>query len=343
VTNESYLVGGEQKGIHSVHVSAQSRSDATSKGNCVVDFLMAPEDRHQAAFRKLADERLVKEGKAPAAGAEGAPDAPGMPPARAAGEPVPTDPLEKGKALISSRDYAGAIEPLKEAVASKPENGEGYRWLGSALLQVGNLAEAEPALKKAIELDPSFSGVNFDMGMLYVKKGRLMQAIPHFEKELEINPGSPAVLQNLAKLYTETKQYDKAIGIYTQLIETSPDNMENYAMMADCYKQMGDIAKEQEVYQKMGASDTSGMAFYNLGNLMFNKDEKAKAAEAYKKALEQNPQHADAHFQLGMTYVGLAKFKEAVAELEAFVKIKPADPKAAEARSMVVDLKKMGG
>jgi len=247
--------------------------------------------------------------------------------------------------LIASpeHDYAGALEPLRSAVASKPDSAEAHRWLGGALLQVGNLAEAEPELKKALELDPTFSGANFDMGMLYIKKGRLMQAIPPFEKELEINPGAPAVLQNLGKLYVDTKQYDKAIGIYNQLIEQSPDNMENYALLADCYKQMGDATKEQEVYQKMGAADSSGMAFYNLGNLMFNKDEKEKAAEAYKKAIEQNPQHADAHFQLGMTYVGLARFKDAVSELETFVKLKPSDPKAVEAKSMVADLRKMGG
>ena len=347
VTEDTYIIGGDQKGLHKVHVSPQSRSDATSKGKCVVDFLMASEDRYQEAYHKMAEQKGAKSGQpaAPSGSASEAPGslAPGTPAAPAAGAPTPTDPLDKGKSLIANHDYAGAVPALKEAVAAKPEDAEAHRWLGGALLQVGNMAEAEPELKKALELDPTFTGANFDMGMLYVKKGRLMQAIPHFEKELEINPGAPSVLQNLAKLYVDTKQYDKAVGIFDQLIATTPDNMENYGLLADCYKQMGNAAKEQEVYQKMGAADTSGMAFYNLGNIMFNKDEKEKAADAYRKAIEQNPEHADAHFQLGMTLVGLGKFKEAVAELETFMKLKPTDRRAAEAKSLAADLRKMGG
>jgi len=345
VTDETYMIGGDQKGLHKVAVKPQARGDALSKGKCVVNFVLAPEDRYQAAYHKLNGEKLAKEGTSAPASAE--PEAPGALPAGApaaqAGGALPMDPLQKGEALIAARDYAGAITPLKEAVESKPDNAEAHRWLGGALLQVGNLAEAEPELKRALELDPTYTGANFDMGTLYVKKGRLMQAIPHFEKELEVNPGSPAVLQNLAKLYVDTKQYDKAVGVYEQLIAASPDNTENYGLLADCYKQVGNPAKEQEVYQRMGAADTSGMAFYNLGNIMFNKDEKEKAAEAYRKALEQNPDHADAHFQLGMTLVGLGKFKEAVTELETFMKLKPDDRKAAEAKSLAADLKKMGG
>lgn len=342
----AYLVGSDQKGIHNVQVAAQSRSDTTSKGRCVVDFVMAPDDRYMAAFQKLSGDKSAKGGGAspePGSAVASTPSAPGAPPPPAANAPPPADPVDKCRQAYGTRDYASAIGPCRDAASTKGDSAEVHRYLGDALLQVGNLQESEPELKKALELDSTLSGVNYSMANLFIKKGRLMQAIPYMEKELEINPGSPSVLQNLGKLYVDTKQYDKAVGVYTQLIDQSPDNMENYALLADCYKEMGDTAKQQAVYQKMGAADPSGMAFYNLGNIMFNKDEKQKAADAYKKAIEQNPQHADAHYQLGMTYVGLGKFKEAVAELEVFMKLKPGDPKAAEAKSLAADLRKMGG
>jgi len=341
--DETYLVGGDQK-VHKVSLPAQGRTISGSKGKCVVDFVMVPEDRHAEVRNRLDAERQAKAGGAPAAaGSPPGSEVAGGSPAPATGAPSPKDPFQKGRELIASGDYAGAIAPLQEAVAAKPDHAEAHARLGEAYLKVENMAEAEPALKKGLELDPTVTGLNFSMGMLYVKKGRLMQAIPHFEKELEMFPESASILQNLAKLYTDTQQFDKAIEKYEKLITLAPDNIEYYGSLADAYKQMGNAAKEMEVYRRMGEQDSSGMAFFNLGNIMFNKNEMTQAAEAYKKAIQQAPDNAAAHYQLGLTYVNLAKFKEAVAELETFAKLKPKDPKAEEAKSLAADLKKMGG
>jgi tetratricopeptide (TPR) repeat protein len=344
-TDDSYMVGYDQKGLHKVSVVPQSRNDPASKGKCVVDFVMASEATFNDVFHKMREEKLVQEGKpsgdaAPAAGAAGG--VPGTP-APAAPASASADVVDICASAYATRDYAGAVEPCRKAVTDKPENAAAHRYLGSALLQQDNVTEAEPELKKALELDPTVAGGHFDMGMLFVKKGRLMQAIPHLEKELESNPQSETILQNLAKIYFDTQQYDKAIATSEQLITLVPDKLENYAMMADAYKQMGNPDKEMEVYSRMGAQDPSGKAFYNLGNIMFNKNEMDKAADAYRRAIQQAPDNADAHYQLGMSLVNLGKFKDAVAELETFIKLKPQDKRAAEAKSMAAELKKMAG
>jgi tetratricopeptide (TPR) repeat protein len=340
VTNDNYMVGSDQ-GLHKVNIVPQSRSDAASRGRCVIDFIMAPDERYNEAYNRIKQEKLAQEGKAPAAGegaAAAAPAAPAPPPAAR-----PTDPMDACRGAYATRDYASAVEPCRKAVADKPDSAEAQHFLGSALLQQDNVAEAEPIIKKALELDATLTGVNFDMAMLYVKKGRLMQAIPHMEKELEANPQSETILTNMAKLYADTQQIDKAVPAYEQLISLAPDKLENYGLLADAYKQSGATDKEMEVYKRMGEQDPSGRAFYNLGNIMFNKNEMDKAAEAYRKAIEQAPEHADAHFQLGMSLVNLGKFKEAVSELDTFVKLKPKDSRATEAKSMAAELRKMGG
>ncbi len=349
VTNDTYMVGSDQKGLHKVLVPPQARSDVSAKGKCVVDFVLAPEDRFSEAFHKLQAETLAKEGKppppteaaplgSPGQPAPGAPAQAGAPAALAA-----TSPLDSGKELIARGDFAGAIAPLKEAIGASPDSAEAHRLLGLALLKAENIAEAEPEIKRAIDLDPTILGANFDLGMVYIKKGRLMQAIPFMEKEREGSPDSEAVLKTLGQLYSDTKQHDKAVEIFTKLLDQSPDNIEYYSFLADAYKQKGDTAKELETYQRMGAQDPSGMAFYNLGNIMFNKSEIGKAADAYKKAIEMAPDNAAAHYQLGLTYVNQAKFKDAVVELETFIKLKPKDSKAGETKTLITDLKKMGG
>jgi len=342
ITDETYMVGLDQEGLHAVRVPAQARGDVASRGKCVVDFILAPEDRFNQAFHKLREARGGEPADATAEGGavEGAPGA--APAAEAPPPPVAT-PYDIGLARVRDGDYAGAIEPFRQAVEENPDDAMAHRWLGGSLLKTDKLTEAEPELKKALTLDPDIQGLNFDMGMVYIKRERLMQAIPYFEKERELTPDSTALLQNLGKLYVDTEQYDKAVPIFEHLIELEPQSIEYYGSLAAVYKEMGDPAKELEVYQRMGDQDKSGMAFYNLGNIMFNKNEMQKAADAYIKAITVAPDNAGAHYQLGLTYVNLAKFKEAVAELEKFIELKPKDPKAAEAKSLAADLKKING
>jgi len=340
VTDDTYMVGGNQEGLHHVALVPQSRADINSKGKCVVDFIMVPDDRFNEAFARLQAELLKSQGKdVPTATAGGEGGEEGQP----AAPIVQRDPMDTALARISNGDWEGAVPDLQKALEKDPDSAEAHRWLGGSYLHLDKLPEAETELKKAISLDPTISGLNFDMGVLYTKRSRMMQAIPYFEKELELSPDSLVVLENLAKLYRDTDQPEKAIATYEAMLEQAPDRVDFYGNLADAYKTAGNTEKEMETYERMGAQDPSGMAFYNLGNMMFNKSEIPQAIEAYKKAIEQAPDNAMAHYQLGMCYVNMAKFKEAIVELETFTKMSPKDPKAAEAESLVSELKKMGG
>ncbi len=340
-TDETYMVGSDQKGLHKIALVPQSRSDPTTKGKCVVDFVMATDDAFTAAFRKLSDERAAAEGKTVEGTAPGGAAPGGEAPPATGGQKA--DPLEAGKQMIKDRDYAGAEVKLREAVTEKPDSAEAHLFLGESLLQNEKLAEAEPELKKALELDPQQSRLGFNLGLLYEKKGRPMQAIPYFEKELELSPDSLAVLQHLANLYDQAGNSEKSIQTYEKMIAQEPDRIEYYGNLADAYKKAGNAAKEAETYQRMGEADPTGMAFYNLGNILFNNSDMAKAETAYRKAIQQAPGNAKAHYQLGLTLVNLAKFKEAATELETFAKLAPKDSKAIEAKSLAADLRKMQG
>jgi len=343
VTDETYVVGIDQA-VRTVGVPGGARgADPLSEAKCVVDFVMVPEDQYAQAYHQF---KAAKEGGGdtppPAAAGDIGAAAGYEPPSAPAATPGGS-PLEQAQAMIADRNYEGAIAPGRLAVEREPDSAEAHFRLGQALLKTEKVAEAEPELQKAYELDPELTGLPFEMGMLYIAKGRPMQAIPFFEKENEMTPDSPAIIQNLGKLYSDTGQHEKAIEVLEKLIELQPDEISAYAALANAYKQMGDTDKERETYERMGAQDPTGMAFYNLGTLMFNESEMELAAAAYEKAIEQAPDNAMAHYQLGFTYVNLARFADAIAQFEKFMKLAPNDPKAAEAKGLVADLKQAVG
>ena len=53
-----------------------------------------------------------------------------------------------------------------------------------------------------------------------------------------------------------------------------------------------------------------------------------------------NPNHAEAHYQLGMALVNEGNLAGAATEFETYLKIAPAGPNAAQAKALVAQLKK---
>jgi protein O-GlcNAc transferase len=307
----------------------------TSKAKNTIDFVLAPPDRHTAAVN-----RLYAEFKGTSEPAEGS--AQGMGAANAAaGSEQKKDVWESAVELIEKKDYTNAVPLLRQAAEEKPDEAERSYYLGRALLETDQLPEAEVALKKAKQLDPTKAGVSFNLALLYNKKGRKVQAVQALEEEKALSPDSAAVKSNLAGLYVETGQPDKAIEMYEESIASNPDDMDAYTNLANLYKEKGDKAKEEETYKRLGERDPSGKSLYNLGNLAFNRSEHDKAAVYYKQVLAKDPNHANAHLQLGYCLVSMGDLPGAIQHFEAFLKLSPKDSRAAEAKKTLDELKKI--
>lgn len=315
--------------------------DLTSKVDQRIDWVMTTPDKHKAVVNRLYKEHkgIEDEGEA---GAEGE--------AVAEGQPKQAE-EEKKSAFVSAIEFleknkfAAAIPFLTQAAAEEPDDqkAEVYYQLGKASIEVKDFDGAEAALLKAKELEPTKPGVNFHLARMYDLKGKKVQAVQALETELDLTPDSEAVMENLGRLYAETGDTGKAIQTYESLIAMNKEHFDPYIALANIYKEAGDTAKEEEIYKKMGDLDPSGQSFYNLGTLAFNRDDREKAKFYYERVLEKNPKYAMAHYQLGYTLLGLGDIPGAVKHFEEFVKLKPRDEKAAEAKATIDALKKSSG
>jgi cytochrome c-type biogenesis protein CcmH/NrfG len=61
----------------------------------------------------------------------------------------------------------------------------------------------------------------------------------------------------------------------------------------------------------------------------------------FEAATKADPNHAMAQYQLGMTSLNLGQIPEAVAALEAYLKVDPNGPKAAEVKAALPALQQM--
>ena len=215
--------------------------------------------------------------------------------------------------------------------------------------------EQERARREAAEKKFSNMKSAFDEGRKLFNARNYAAASVAFLRASEIDPGQHVVLGNLAISYQRLKKYDQAIASYRKAIAALADRpdpiaeAEYYFNMGIVQGHKGDPDLAVEAMEKAAQLDPgrAAQAFYNLGVVLTNSGQNSEAMEAFKKAVEADPRHANAHYQIGMSLVGMAQITPdgktipAPGTIEAFENYLLYEPEgkfAAQAKAMIQTL-----
>lgn len=94
---------------------------------------------------------------------------------RAPARPADAD-YEAAQQAIKHADYAGAIQRLETYTRRRPDDADGWNWLGYASRKSGQLDAAFGYYDKALRLDPEHRGAHEYLGEAYLMAGKLAQA-----------------------------------------------------------------------------------------------------------------------------------------------------------------------
>jgi tetratricopeptide (TPR) repeat protein len=97
------------------------------------------------------------------------------------------------------------------------------------------------------------------------QQAALTKAQEAFQKAIALKPDDPAYHNNYALALAKSKKFDEAQAELTKAAQLDPAN--------------------------------AGKYYYNLGAVLVNTGQSAAAEEAFKKAIQANPDYADAQFQ----------------------------------------------
>ena len=96
-----------------------------------------------------------------------------------------------GLARAYAGDTAGAMEPLKAAIAKNDNNAEAHFGLGLVNLKLKKLDDAVAELQKAWKLNAEDAYTHFYLATAYNEKGESHLAIPHLRRFVELAPNAP--------------------------------------------------------------------------------------------------------------------------------------------------------
>ena len=216
------------------------------------------------------------------------------------------------------------------------------------------IKERQAAMAKNKALNDAFNA-----GMAAIQAKTFDQAVEHFNKAAELDPKQHVVFANMAEAYmglaagkTGAEQeaaQAKGLEAYGKAIELNPTDAgyhNNFGLALARAKKFAEAQAELEKAAQLQPA-SAGMYFYNLGAVLVNIGQLDPAGEAFKRAIEADPNHADAQYQYGVYLISKAsttadgKVIPQPGTREAFQKyleLKPTGPFAESAKGMITTL-----
>ncbi|HKK75866.1 MAG TPA: SDR family NAD(P)-dependent oxidoreductase [Saprospiraceae bacterium] len=131
-------------------------------------------------------------------------------------------------------------------------------------------------------------------------------------------------------LAQNTSELNKAIHQLDVLLEMDPNHLEGNFLMGELAEIQEQYATAQKHYKEVLKVDPSYQNVYaRMGIVSLNQDpaDKKAAKKYFKKALKQNPEHVDAHYQYALLINELKnKPKKAIKYLKKALKLQPQHP-----------------
>ena len=166
------------------------------------------------------------------------------------------------------------------------------------------------AYKRALEFDPDCAAVHHSLGFAYYKEGEFDLAQESLQTAIELNPQNANyhyVLGQLLEDWTELEgAWEQAIHEFTRAIELDSSYIEAWYNRGLLYEKRGDLEKACEDFkQVVSRAPSFHAARHNLGVLYIKRHQWEDAERVFEGILEVEPREPDAHYHLAEIYLNL--------------------------------------
>jgi tetratricopeptide (TPR) repeat protein len=224
------------------------------------------------------------------------------------------NPALRAEGYWGLEDFKEASEQFKSAVAREPRNADlRVRW-GRLFLERFNKADAQQLFKEALEINGKHAGALLGMALL-ASEGFDTKAVEFAEQALEIDPKLLEAQELLARLAFEDNNPEKAIAEADKALEISPEALDAMAVRASI-DLLDNKPSSEWMDRILKINPSYGRAWATVGHFFVLNRRYDEGIQAYRKALELNPNLHDARSQLGINLMRLGQEKEAAEQLE---------------------------
>jgi len=244
--------------------------------------------------------------------------------------------------------FVAAANEYELAAHLDPSEGHLFDW-GSELLLHRTLDPAITIFEKAAQRYPNSPRIAIGLGIAYYSRGNYDNAVKSLLHAADLSPADPRAYPFLSRAYESSpSQAEEVIARFRRFAEQQPISgraQYYYAMSLWKGKRTQDssldLTQIGALLKKSIALDPSmPEAHLQLGNLHSEQGKYVDSIPEYQRALELNPDLADAHYRLAQAYVRTGDKDRALEQIQVYQKLREQhladlDKQRAEVRQFV--------
>ncbi|XP_074439606.1 protein O-mannosyl-transferase TMTC1 [Larus michahellis] len=182
-----------------------------------------------------------------------------------------------------------AEEVYKAGIENCPESSDLHNNYGVFLVDTGAPERAVSHYRQAIRLSPAHHVAMVNLGRLHRSLGQNKEAEAWYKRALKVSRKAE-VLSPLGALYYNTGRYEEALQVYREAASLQPSNKEIRLALAQVLAMMGRTKEAEKMTNHILNEDAECLECYRLLSAIYSKQEHyVKALEAIEKALQLKP------------------------------------------------------
>lgn len=234
--------------------------------------------------------------------------------------------IKQAESYYSEQKYEEAIAECKRAIEMKPEAALAYKILGNATQASGKLDAAWYWYTQALEIDPNFAEVHANLGSLYAQQKQWKKSISCYRKAIEINPNLASAYRNLAKVFLQSGKPKLGANCWYEALTLDINwaTAEEHFTLGNTLLDMGKLDRAISCYQRaIQLQPNYANAYHNLGEVLSVQGKWEEAIATYRQAIEFNPNFEGSHYSLGKALASLNRGEEAIACYRRAIELNP--------------------
>ncbi len=246
--------------------------------------------------------------------------------------------------VIPSKDSQNslAIENPKNSTAiMNQESADYFLKRAEFYLEQGKLGDAVAACDQALKHTPDFAPAYKTLGKVSQVQGDLGKAKHWYTKALELQPNFAEVYTNLATLYAEEKNWEMALVYHQKSTSTpmkntltnhnnipgvlafNPDDIEVYIQGAESFYALRKFEQAATACQRVIQVKPDARVYKIWGNARQAQGKLEEAKNCYAKAIELDPDFAEAYTNLGTLYAQEQQWQSAINFYQKAIALQP--------------------